>query len=399
VRRARAGRPLVVVLALTSAVAAACGTPVSPAAATPQTPASTVTVPLGTTFATPTGVVAVVAMGVLSDPLNTFWQLFVRPNASPQWTLATPPGVADNGGLVVGPVPGAGSDLLAGVEPSRALTFSPLARSLDGGGSWLQSPGLVPGGLADVPDALVEDASTEAVALVRTGGGEVLRATGNLSDWSHLVDRPALASSSGGRTCGVGALTAVALDVTRGVLVGLACASPGVVGIVGRLGGRWVLIGPRLSGRAATAPTKVVRLVDDDGVVSGLVAVGRTTTASLVGVAGGPAGSWSHSGPLPVEPGTRIVSTGVERGGGFVVLLARPHGSSHAYMERGPGGPWLPLPSPPPGTATVAVAAGGEVDALAVAPATLFEWKLDQAAGSWSKIGTMPVPIQFGSSS
>lgn len=382
-----------------AAALAACGNTVTPPPTALRVPASSDTVPLGTTFATATGVVAVVAMGKLRDPQNTFWQLFVRPNASATWTLATPPGVADNGGLVVDPGPLTGAEMLAGVEPSRDLVFSPLARSLDGGVSWLQSPGLVPGGLAPVPDALVDDSAPETVALVRAGGGEVLRGTGNLSHWSKLVGHAELASSAAGRSCGVGALTAVALDATRGALVGTACASPGVVGIIASAGGRWALIGPRLSGRAVTAPTKVLRLVAGDGVVSGLVAVGKTSMTSLVGVASISGGAWSRSAPLAIEPGSRIVSTGVESGGGFVVLLSPPHGSAGLYMETGPGGDWHSLPSPPSGTATVAVGTGGEVDALAVASARLTEWRLDQAAGTWTKIGTVNVPIQFGSSS
>src|ERR1019366_7848264 len=95
--------PVVIVLALVAAALAACGNTVTPLPTALRASASSDTVPLGTTFATTTGVVAVVAMGRRSDPQNTFWQLFVRPHASATWTLATPPGVADNGGLGVDP--------------------------------------------------------------------------------------------------------------------------------------------------------------------------------------------------------------------------------------------------------------------------------------------------------
>jgi len=80
------------------------------------------------------------------------------------------------------------------------------------------------------------------------------------------------------------------------------------------------------------------------------------------------------------------------------VVLAAGHGSMALHAETGPAGDWTSLPSPPAGTATVAVGTGGEVDALAVASTALTEWRLDTAAGSWSKIGSVKVPIQFGSS-
>ena len=47
----------------------------------------------------------------------------------------------------------------------------------------------------------------------------------------------------------------------------------------------------------------------------------------------------------------------------------------------------------------MAVGTGGEVDALSVALVQLTDWRLDAADGTWAKIDTVTVPIQFGSSS
>jgi hypothetical protein len=47
----------------------------------------------------------------------------------------------------------------------------------------------------------------------------------------------------------------------------------------------------------------------------------------------------------------------------------------------------------------VALEPGGVVAALGVASTVFTDWQLDAAAGTWSKIGTVTVPIQFGSSS
>jgi hypothetical protein len=354
-----------------------------------------ISVPLSATFATGSGAVAVVAMGRIGDPLNTFWELFSRPSAASGWTLVTPPGVADNGGLVVSPGPD--STVLTGFEPSQDLAFSPLALSSDDGRSW--SPGLVPGGLAPVPDALAASPGTEALALLRSAGGEVVRSTGNPSDWSELVGRDGLVSSAAGRSCRVGTLTAVTVDDSGGSLVGTTCTAKGVVGVFGSTGGAWRLIGPRLSGAWASATTKVLRLVDADHVTSGLVAATRASRTSMIGVAAGPGGHWARSPSLALAPGARIASTGVEPGGGFVVLMSRPRRGSVIDMETGPGGAWRSLPTPPTGTAAVVVGDNGEVDVLSEALVQLTDWRLDAAPGTWRKIETVTVPIQFGSSS
>ena len=61
---------------------------------------------------------------------NNFWQLFVRPAGTTRWKLVTPPGVADNGGLVLAD---GGQSLVTGFRPSQYLTYSPLIATRDGG--------------------------------------------------------------------------------------------------------------------------------------------------------------------------------------------------------------------------------------------------------------------------
>jgi hypothetical protein len=172
-----------------------------------------------------------------------------------------------------------------------------------------------------------------------------------------------------------------------------------VVGIFQAAGGSWSRVGPRLSGLAASAPTQVLRLVDLNGTVGALVATGDRSSPSLIGVASTTDGTWARSAPLSLATGGHIVSTGVESGGGFVVLASRPNGSMLLHLETGPGGGWKSLPAPPRGTATVAVEPGGVVAALAVATTRFTDWRLDVPTGTWSKVGSITVPIQSGSSS
>src|SRR5579872_2392310 len=240
--------------ATAAVVLAACGT-----GRGTSTPAGAVVAslqaPLATTLPTPSGDWAVIAMGNLSDPLNTFWQLLFRPAGGALWSLVTPRGVASNGGLVV--AGGNPAPLTVGIEPSNNLRFSPLAQSPDGGHTW--SPGLVPGALAPVPDALAAAPTGALMALVARGGG-VLRSDGDPSTWTKVTDRGALATSKAGRSCGVGALSAVGFQPAGGVLVGTTCTKPGRVGVFVRQGGVWRLLGRDLPGRTPTRQTSVVRL-------------------------------------------------------------------------------------------------------------------------------------------
>ena len=130
--------------------------------AAPETPT-----PLATSVQTSDGTWATIPMGRLDEPLNTFWQLFYRPNGSVRWSnRVEATATATNGGLVLA---SAGPSLLVGVRPSVDLTFTPLISTSDGGRSW--SDGLVAKEMAARPDALAT-AAGHALALVnsRCGG-------------------------------------------------------------------------------------------------------------------------------------------------------------------------------------------------------------------------------------
>ena len=76
---------------------AACG---SQRAAVTSPGPPPVTAPLSTSLVTAQGTWAVAVMGGSAAAHNNFWQLFVRPAGASRWSLVTPQGVADNGGLV-----------------------------------------------------------------------------------------------------------------------------------------------------------------------------------------------------------------------------------------------------------------------------------------------------------
>jgi len=82
-------------------------------------------------LATRAGTWAVIKMGHLDQLANTFWQLLVLRQGDTRWSLVTPPGYADNDGLVYGFVKG--ESLVAGFEANHLIRFSPLAIASDGG--------------------------------------------------------------------------------------------------------------------------------------------------------------------------------------------------------------------------------------------------------------------------
>lgn len=140
--------------------------------------------PLATSVEAGGGTWATVPMGKLTQPLNTFWQLFYRSNGSSSWSdKVQATAVATNGGLVLA---AARKSLSVGVRPSNDLTFSPIISTVDSGRSW--SNGLLTQGLAAHPEALATGPGGTALAIVDgRRGGEVLNSTQGLSSWQPLV--------------------------------------------------------------------------------------------------------------------------------------------------------------------------------------------------------------------
>jgi len=358
----------------------------------------TLTDPLQTTLTTPAGSWAVLAMGELHEAANTFWQLFFRPATSLRWSLVTPPGVADNGGLAVGGATGKG--LTVGVEPSDLLEFSPIAQTTDGGASW--TPGALAHGLSAFPDALAGSPGGALLALVRAGGGEVLASTGDPSAWTEILNRDKLSASAAGRACLVAGLTSVAVDSGGQDLVGARCAKSGVVGVFSKDAGSWGLLGPRLPPVLSTGATEVLRLSTDGAskTVTALVAVATRTGTSIVALWGAEDGAeWQQSEPLSIANDEQIVSTGIAGGGEIVLLTKDNRGALHLATVAESSQAWRSLPSPPSETAGVVLGGNGSVEALAVNGSKFTDWRFNPDSGVWGSVQTMTVPIVYGSSS
>ncbi len=351
--------------------------------------------PVSTTLETADGTWASVPMGHLDQPLNTFWQLFYRPNASTSWSdQVQATAAATNGGLLLAS-PG-GQTLDVGIRPSDDLTFSPLISTIDGGSSW--SNGLVVPGLAPRPFGLASDPTGRSLAVVNGHGEtEVMASGGDLSHWHALVSEGALASTQDGRSCGLGSITAVA-SVGADAVVGGSCGRPGVVAIFVERGGAWHLAGPALPATSHGARVEVLGLQTTDAGISALLAIVEGGRTSVAAAWMGTDGRWSVSPLLRTAPADTVTSFGPADGAGYFLLLTSPAGSEVLDVVDGPLLGWKHQPTPPTGTATVAIERASPEVALAVDTSILTVWTLSPPSDVWTKVQRIDVPIQYGSS-
>jgi len=387
---------------LCTGVAAGCGSQAAPVSA----PALRVqTAPLSTSLVTPQGTWAVTVMGGSAADENNFWQLFVRPAGATRWSLVTPEGVADNGGLVAAAGDEQGASLVVGFRPSQGLAFSPLATSGDTGKTW--TPGLLDAGLADVPDAMAVAPSGQTLALLHDGGIEAAAsaAAATAGQWSRLTTLSALAASAPGRGCGLVAVNAVTFGPNNVPMAAGSCVRRGVAGVFADRGGAWQAAGPVLPAGFGGDQVQVLGLARTAGGNAALLLAGTSLLAAW-----SDGGRWTVSAPVAAAGDEQGVSaSGFGPGGSVWVLL----GVGRAEAIGGPGGSWQALPPAPAGTqvlvpagtqvlgpagtATLAPGSGSPAyDALAVAGSRLTVWRL--AAGAWAQVQVINVPITYGSS-
>ena len=368
-------------------LAAGCGG--APATPPPVTRAAPPAASLNTSLDTAAGTWAAVVMGGPAAQYNAFWQLFIRPAGSTRWRLVTPPGTADNGGLVL--AGGSGSALVTGFRPSQDLTFSPLIQTGNGGQAW-SSLDPLDAALASSPDALaVNPAGGQLLALLT--GGTVQAAAPGATTWHTLASPRALAATPAGQRCGLTALTAATYTPAGIPVLAGTCARPGTAGIFAAGDGTWQAAGPVIPAALAGQPITVARLTRAGQGISALLTAGSGPGASLLAAWSADGSHWTVSPPLALH-GATVTSASFGPGGTTAIITTGRHGQSIA-----PGGSsWLPLPALPSGTAALAPGSGGTTDALAVHGGTLTVWQHGPGDATWTTIQVINVPIPYGSS-
>ena len=377
--------PAVVVALLGCALAA---TPAQAAAAAPMV--SAVSTSSDSWVALP--------MGDLSNPSNTFWELFHVAAGSSHWSLETPPGVADNGGLIESASAGAA---LVGFLPSGLLRFSPLAQSADGGSSWV--PAFLPGALAPLPDALAYDsASPGGGAIALLGDGRALRGPVGLSSWSPLIAAAALNRMS--PDCSVDGLDGAAFLPGGAPLIATGCRRGGQVGLFTRTSAAWESVGLTLGAPLRGAATTVLRVQSTAVATTVLALASWDGRRALVATWRGVSATWTVARPLVLRPGTSVRSTAVNARGDVAVLLGGAGGGREA-VDVAPTGTWDQLPPLPAKTAAVALPTGAipssrtGIDAFTVDGESLGVFSLTPSGEAWARSQSSQIPLAYGSSS
>lgn len=378
-------RPRAAALGATTALgllAAACASPASaPTASAPAPPA-----PLATAVQTADGTWATVAMGQLSDPANTYWQLLYRAAGSSGWVddvAAT--GTGTNGGVALA---ANGRHLVVGVQPFQGLTFSPVIATSNAGRSW--ADGLLPAGLASTSQALATTPDGAATALL--ADQRLVVSADGLSRWRDLTTATALAAA--GPRCGVGGADSVAYAGSTPV-VGVSCSQPGVAGIFAVGGPGPARVGPTLGTGAGTV--EVLAMTGGSSTFAALLETRTKDSTRLVAVFSDLGlRAWTESAPRALGPQQQITSVVARPDQGFLVLAGGD------LWSVGRDGAWQDEPAPPAGAAVVAPLPGGGLAALLVTGTngtTLTDWDLPAKARAWVKGPDLQVPILFGTTS
>jgi hypothetical protein len=390
-------RAALLTVAVAVVVTAGCGSAPGGNSSSGSTSGHRVPGSLAASVSTATAAWGILVMGGSAASENDFWQLFTRPAGAAAWKLVTPPGVADNGGLVMAAA--AGGPLVVGIRPSQGLVFSPLAATSDEGKTW--TPGVVDARLADVADSLaVASGSGQQFALLGNGAIErapSVAASQSGSGWSKLAAPGAIVSSAVGRSCGLSSLDSITVTPSGELLAGGACDTPGLAGIFGQAGGAWHAAGPVLPATVGGDRIQVLRLTATPTGNVTLLLAGPDLFAAWTSDGGA---RWTVSPPLATGA-AGISSVAFGSGGAVGVLLS----SGKTATIGGPRLSWRSLPAAPADTAVLAFipsaarsAKASQVEALAAKGAKLTVWQLDTSSATWTSIQTITVPIQYGSS-
>jgi hypothetical protein len=384
------------------AALAGCGSSSSSPSSAASPPASGApAASLATTVSTAKDSWAIVPMS--ANP--TFWEVFVRPAKSSTWQLVTPPGVADNGGLVA--AADAGSGLTVAARPSQDLQFTPVSATTDSGASW-STDGPISKAVAASPDALAVS-GRQLAAVLDNGTVEASSDAGN--SWRTLAKPSTIAASATGQKCAAVHVSSVSFGpVPTQVLAAGDCGTTGAAGLFSySAGDGWQRVTLPVSGPLVRlgAGTALVQAQDGltalwaDDALHWYADAPLSSSASPTPTSspGSSAADWTASAALPVT--NAVTASGGLAGatptssGGMWVLL--PGGQ--AATIGGPGQQWLLLPPTPAHTSVLASGPGTALDALAVSGSTLTVWQLDRGSTVWAKAQTISVPIQLGSSS
>ncbi len=321
---------------------------------------------------------------------NHFWELLWQGSGSARWSLVTPPGVQDNGGLALATAPRGA--LIAGFLPSINLHFSPLARSADHGASW--APQLLPQPLTTGPDSLATGGDGTVLALIPRHGGEVLRRASAGASWTTLISADALSRQPSTKGCELQSIDAVSVGAGGRALVGGSCQLPGQIGEYSASHGSWRRAAPNLPLALRGYPAAVLRLTSSSAGAFTLIDLSSAHGQDLIAAWSRDAGKrWQEMPPLGLSAGQHLISAGPGPRQRAYVLAGKGGRAGRLWISAGPGSAWRALRPPPPATSALALTGGGGVIALAAAGGTIDAWQLRAGGRGWHLEQVIRVPI------
>jgi hypothetical protein len=407
--------PSLLLICLLASGLAACGSSGGSGSGSATQALST---PLATSLSSAGGSWALLPAGASSGEEH-FWELLHRDAGSSRWSLATPPGVQDNGGLAIA---AADNTLLAGFLPSYNLHFSPLALTTNGGTSWTPTPVPLPSGLTGGPDSLALGSGGTTYALLASDGGEIVVGNTRGGEWRSLTTARALAATPAApsriprttganprtpttphtpttplaRGCGLTSISAIASLSPEGVLAGGVCTKAGQIGAYAYTHGSWRAAAPPTPAALRGIPSRVLWLTSTGATTLTLVDFPSSSQNTLLAAWSTDGGHrWAESPPLMMGAREDLIAAGPAPHDQAFLLLSTPQGNR--LRIGAPATPWRATPRPPEDTATVVVGSHGEIDALTTHVYNIADWRLAGTPGAWQRVGTLHVSVSTSS--
>ena len=214
------------------------------------------------------------------------------------------------------------------------------------------------------------------------------------TSWTTLAKPGAIAASAAAKGCGTLRVTSVSFGSSAtDVLAGGTCGAGGAAAVFSYApASGWQRVDLPVSGQLRRFTGGLALVQGKAGLSALWNGAGWYAYAPLQQSAG-----WTKSAPLPA-PGAITASGTLAQGGAWVLLSGRRAATISLTGAAASGPQWQMLPSVPTGTSVLAAGPDGATDALAVSGSTLTVWRLAPGQGAWSKVQTVNVPIQVGSS-
>jgi hypothetical protein len=332
-------------------------------------------------------------MGHLSDPLNTFWQIFAKPVASGSFTAQTVAlAVGTDGGILLGSNDAPTIELAA--RPSVKLAFTPVleltGKSL---ASWTP---VAP--LTNSISALDQHQGSTVAIIGPRSGPTLVESAHPGANWHTLVTLGRLQHSASLSGCAPSAMTAAAFDSDGDPVVGLACTKSSMFGLYRLRGGSW----QQMSTGKTMVPgmSSVLYLTSNHGTLTGIVCVALRGQEHLYTISIG-TGTMEISSLGVIHGPLLTTGMGATPGGGAWITYTKSPRVVSGFVTLSPNATPLTIPNIDSRVVTLSVASNGTINALSLGSsgdALQTASLTNSPTRTWTKAKLTQLAIPYGSS-